>query len=151
MYKVFSLEIYIHYFLSKKKVWQHNIVRRACENDWFGSGYVLFIRMLLYLLSSPLSGFCWGVALHVMRCRTGHMGDPPSSCHHDASVRSIDIGLEEDRLTGKSSEKKKKWLISLGIPMMYCWCCPSVLECKCIFFLFSKIFIDSCSRVHRSW
>ena len=34
--------------------------------------------------------------------------DHPPSCHHDASVRSIDIGLEEDRLTGKSSEKKEE-------------------------------------------
>ena len=58
------------------------------------------------------------------------MGDPPSSCHHDASVRSIDIGLEEDRLTGKSSEKKKKkWLISSGIPMMHCTA-DAVLLCS---------------------
>ena len=61
MYKVFSLEIYIHYFLSKKKAWQHNVVRRACENDWFGSGYVLFIPMLLYLaFVGALRCMWWG-------------------------------------------------------------------------------------------
>ena len=140
-------------FFQQKKVWQHNIVRRACENDWFGSGYALFIPMLLYLLSSPLSGFCWGVALHVMRCRTGHMGDPPSSCHHDASVRSIDIGLEEDRLTGKSSEKKEEEVAHLtwdsyDVLLMLSFCARVQMH---LFFSFSKIFIDSCSRVHRSW